>query len=231
MLSLVKSKTRAASISRAQKTLWSDPKYRAKMCASRKGKPHPFHLGDKNPMRNPETVAKVKEILNTPEMKAKRSAIAKALPTRPSTEESRRKTSLTMKGRKFSEEHYNHLVAANRRPEVRKKHGRKGKENPNWKGGTSFEPYCPKFTEELKDGVRAEFHHKCCLCGLPENGRKHHVHHVDYNKSQGCGQRWTLVPLCASCHTKTNFRRWHWFALLSNYWLEKYLSIDAVICP
>lgn len=101
----------------------------------------------------------------------------------------------------------------------------RGENNPNWMGGASFEPYCHKFNESIKESVRDEFDRRCFLCGEPENGRRLSVHHVDYNKGQGCGHQWALIPLCSSCHSKTNFNRWYWFALLNNYWLDKY-NID-----
>lgn len=82
-----------------------------------------------------------------------------------------------------------------------------GDKNPNWKGGISFGKYCPKFNETVKRDVRNKFNHKCFICGIDEdiNGRKLDVHHVDYDKYQGCdGKKWVLVPLCRSCHSKTS---------------------------
>ncbi|MCK9571120.1 NUMOD3 domain-containing DNA-binding protein [Candidatus Pacearchaeota archaeon] len=87
-----------------------------------------------------------------------------------------------------------------------------------WKGGKSFEPYCQKFNNGIKEEVRNSFGRKCFLCGTPENGMKLDVHHVDYNKGQGCGQKWNLIPLCHSCHTKTTDHRAYYFNLLMNYW-------------
>lgn len=51
------------------------------------------------------------------------------------------------------------------------------------------------------------------LCNKHESElkRRHDVHHIDYNKLQGCeGHQWKLVPLCRSCHTKTNHNRKYW---------------------
>lgn len=93
-----------------------------------------------------------------------------------------------------------------------------GAGNKSWLGGISFEPYCPKFNEKLKECIREQFDRKCFLCGAPENGQRLHVHHVDYNKGQGCGRQWSLITLCSSCHAKTNYNRHYWFNLLSNYW-------------
>jgi hypothetical protein len=87
---------------------------------------------------------------------------------------------------------------------------RKGEDHPNWQGGISYEPYCPKFTNMIKDKVRNHFNNECVLCGKSQGKRKLSVHHVNYNKGQGCSGNWLLVPLCASCHTKTNTNRDYW---------------------
>jgi len=105
-----------------------------------------------------------------------------------------------------------------------------GPGNGNWRGGKSYEPYCPAFTEKLKEEVRAAFQRKCYVCHTPEvvNARKLSVHHVDYQKSQGCrGQRWSLIPLCNSCHSKTNRDRWYWFALLRDYWIYEHIDFNS----
>jgi hypothetical protein len=98
----------------------------------------------------------------------------------------------------------------------------KGNKNPNWKGGSSFVPYCQKFNNEIKELIREKFDRKCYLCDITErdNCIKLSVHHIDYNKNSICnGQDWALVPLCQKCHTKTNFNRWYWFNLLISYWI------------
>lgn len=77
-------------------------------------------------------------------------------------------------------------------PEARKKRSDalKGKllldQNPNWKGGISFEPYCIKFNNEFKERVRTFFNHQCIECGSPENGYKLHIHHVNFKKNSCC---------------------------------------------
>jgi len=109
--------------------------------------------------------------------------------------------------------------------------GVSGERAPLWRGGISFEPYCPKFNEELKESVRLEFDRRCYLCNQTEgdNGKHLSIHHVDYQKSQGCnGQRWSLVPLCAKCHSKTNGNRQYWFCLLRDYWLNFYLDFTTL---
>lgn len=95
-----------------------------------------------------------------------------------------------------------------------------GPKNPNWNGGISFDPYCTKFNNVLKEEIRDKFGRICFICSKTEeeNGRKLDVHHVDYNKNQGCnGIRWLLAPLCMSCNGKANFNRSYW----QNFIIEK----------
>ena len=76
---------------------------------------------------------------------------------------------------------------------------RTGELAPQWKGGVSFEPYCPRFDDDLKERVRLFFDRKCYICGkseqeqideMKEEGkvpiRKLDVHHVNYNKDTCC---------------------------------------------
>lgn len=98
-----------------------------------------------------------------------------------------------------------------------------GANNPNWRGGKSFEPYCVKFNSDAKERIRNAFDRKCFICGKQEGKRKLSVHHVDYNKNTLCnGKEWGLIPLCQTCHLSTNYNRWHWFCALGNYWAIKY---------
>ena len=100
---------------------------------------------------------------------------------------------------------------------------RQGKRNHQWRGGLSFEPYCYKFTDALKEGIRDKFGRTCFICEETEEAqmremirerfkpRRLCVHHVDHNKQQGCnGVPWLLVPLCQVCSTKVNYNREYW---------------------
>jgi len=141
------------------------------------------------------------------------------------SDEHRRRMSESGRGRVFSDEHRRRLGNAKRGISLSDDHKRKiseagcGEKHYNWQGGKSFEPYCYKFNDTKKEEVREKYDRKCFLCGAPENGRKHSVHHTDYNKMQGCDAKsWNLLPLCPSCHAKTNGHRWYWFGLLYNHW-------------
>lgn len=146
------------------------------------------------------------------------------------SEKTRAKISAALTGRKrkpFSVEARKHMGDA-----------RRGEKSCHWKGGKSFEPYCPKFNENIKESVRVKFFRRCAICGAVENGKKHHVHHIDYNKNAICnGVSWSLIPLCPSCHTKTNNSRHYYFNLLINYWalnenivLDRTLIVVLVLC-
>lgn len=92
---------------------------------------------------------------------------------------------------------------------------RNGENNHMWNGGSSFEPYCPKFNEAFKESIREAFGRVCFLCPTTEveNGRKLSVHHVNYNKDCLCDDSvCEFVPLCIQCHAKTNGDRDYWEA-------------------
>lgn len=84
----------------------------------------------------------------------------------------------------------------------------KGEKHPNWKGGVSFNPYCPKFDKSRKKATRKFFNYSCIACGKheSENITKRGqyalpVHHIDHDKNQGCNDiPFNLVPLCHDCH-------------------------------
>lgn len=85
-----------------------------------------------------------------------------------------------------------------------------GEHSSWWKGGISFNPYCEKFDNRVKEQLRDYWHRRCVLCNKTEeeNGRKLSVHHVDYNKNQGCDStKWKLITLCNFCNAKVNHNR------------------------
>lgn len=134
------------------------------------------------------------------ETKNKISESLKQLP--PITEETRERLSKVQTGRKHS-------------PETIKK---MSKENCHlWKGGISFEPYCPKFNNDLRRRIRAFFEHQCIICGKHENecNRKHCCHHVEYNKEACCdGKPVHFAAICIKHHAITNSDRERWEAII-----------------
>lgn len=65
----------------------------------------------------------------------------------------------------------------------------KGKNSHMYDHGQSFYPYCEKFSDSLKERVRAFFGHRCVICGKTreENlGKRLDVHHVFVEKLACC---------------------------------------------
>ena len=169
---------------------------------------------------------------HTPEARAKMSAALRGKKLSPAhianrtvaqqgkkrSEETRHKISVALTGKKQSMEHTMHCaeghrgrhrsdeakakISATLKMDIR----RRGENNPNWKGGISFEPYCPKFNRDLKKRIREFFQNKCLLCGITaeDNTRQLSCHHVNYNKNACCdGKPIHFAALCSTCHSKT----------------------------
>lgn len=166
----------------------------------------------------------------TDEHKNNISIALKGKPKPPFTEEHRMHMSMAFKGRKLSSETRQKMSIAkmgNKNSSGHKPsddHKRKlsealrGEKSYLWLGGVSFEPYCPKFNNAFKKYIRTKFDNKCFICNKDDE-RTLAVHHIDYAKNSICnGKEWAFVPLCMSCHSKTNVNRWYWFNLLINYW-------------
>jgi len=86
--------------------------------------------------------------------------------------------------------------------------------------------YCNLWTEKFREFIRNKFHNKCFICGK-EQDRKLSVHHVNYNKNCLCGSTCEFVPLCGSCHSKTNINRLYWENLIMGYlYPERYFMVD-----
>jgi hypothetical protein len=102
-------------------------------------------------------------------------------------------------------------------PNMRKRQSaaqKKRFEDTWWYGSVNYHDapkYCEKWTSDLRERVRAYFGYVCFECGTPQGKTKLHVHHVWYNKAMCCDNTpRTLVPLCKSCHLKTNYKREYW---------------------
>lgn len=89
-----------------------------------------------------------------------------------------------------------------------------GENNPNWKGGISNEPYSLQFNKSLKLKILEQHNNRCAICKMSndEHILKYHlglnIHHIDYTKKNH--NEMNLIPLCISCHMKTNKDHGKW---------------------
>jgi hypothetical protein len=95
-----------------------------------------------------------------------------------------------------------------------------------WKGGISYEKYCPKFSFRLKERVRKFFNYTCQICGHAwQPGEKRlSVHHVNYEKMVCCNNIKPLfIPVCSGkCHNMTNINREYWEEVFTNIIMLEY---------
>ncbi len=145
--------------------------------------------------------------------------------TPPMSKEGRKRLSASKSGKKhhfygkhLSDEHKAKISVACSNPseEWRQKisDALSGEKSVHWLGGISFEPYCKKFNARFKEKVRQKYGRRCFICGKTEaeNVKRLSVHHVNYNKKCVYSDDDTcrFVPLCSSCHSKTNKNRDEW---------------------
>jgi len=89
-----------------------------------------------------------------------------------------------------------------------------------WRGGTRV-PYGLEFGRGLREMIRKRDDFLCQnpRCYVPENGKKHQVHHVDFNKNHNGPIN--LITLCNPCHAKTiNGDR--------DYWIDFYRNLQEM---
>jgi 5-methylcytosine-specific restriction endonuclease McrA len=87
-----------------------------------------------------------------------------------------------------------------------------GEKNPNWRGGTSTEPY-PFVWKEVRQRVIARDGGRCRSPLCWGTSTRINVHHIDHDKSN-CADA-NLITLCASCNGRANFNRPDWVRLYS----------------
>jgi len=105
----------------------------------------------------------------------------------------RKKISLAMRNREFSEEHLEKLsVAGRNREDIR------GENSIWWRGGTDNVPYPDEFSPYLKRKIKKRDNYTCQSCNRNIYGKSGHVHHIDGNK-QNCEEE-NLILLCITCH-------------------------------
>jgi hypothetical protein len=194
-------------------TIWKgrhhSDKSKKKISNARKG----MHFSDEH--RRAIRAARI----GKPISKDHRMKLLEANTGRHPSKDTKQKISEALKGQPFSEERCRNISKALKGVYT-------GERHPLWKGGVSFEPYCPKFNHEFKERVRAFWGYECGNCGKTqeENGRKLAVHHVNYRKDACCNEEvaWQFVPLCISCHTHTNHHREEWEKKLSQIIEDRY---------
>lgn len=142
------------------------------------------------------------------------------------SKETRKKISIAHKGKKLSEKTKRKiaiatkkslkLLSSSQRNKMRSWRGRKhteetrrkmsasvmGKNNHQWRGGSSFIPYSFIFNSELKEQIRKRDNYACKNCRLKQQKRKFPIHHINYNKQNSNPDN--LITLCQSCHNKSS---------------------------
>jgi len=99
--------------------------------------------------------------------------------------------------------------------EFKQKCSRVGNENGNWRGGTSFEPYCEVFSQKsFKEMIMNRDKNVCQKCGITRMlslkvyGFDLCVHHINYIKKD-CDLL-NLITLCNRCNSIANGNRDFW---------------------
>lgn len=118
-----------------------------------------------------------------------------------------------------SEEKWRPLIfccreCADEHRKVNKLYGFRLDKHWNWQGGLSFEQYPLEFHNK-REQIRDKYDRTCQRCGTKETDkRKLDIHHIDYDKKNSDDKN--LIPLCISCHIKTNYNREHWINLFNS---------------
>ena len=95
-----------------------------------------------------------------------------------------------------------------------------GQGNPMYLDGQHPQHYPPNFHKQLKRQIRERDNYICQLCGIPQNGRNHDVHHIDYDKYNLNEDN--LITLCAPCNARVNFNRMRWQEYLTNLMIVRH---------
>jgi hypothetical protein len=87
----------------------------------------------------------------------------------------------------------------------------KQENHPNWLGGISNGDYGLEFNRQYKLKIKIHYNFTCQICNEITNVLD--IHHIDYDKKNNLFEN--LVPLCKSCHGRTNYNRLKWKNLLT----------------
>jgi hypothetical protein len=194
------------------KNLWKDPDYRKQHEEFMRGPNNPWRGKKRAEESNEKTRLSLKKTNALPEVREKRRAHMIEMMSDPVFRE--RMTTINI-GKTHAEKTKLKLVES--------------RVGGFWYGNVRYdEPkYCELWTDEFRERVRIFFSYQCVECGTPQNGVRFGVHHVHYDKKTCCkkgemvGDR-KFVPLCRSCHAKTNTNRPYWerhfTALIDDYY-------------
>ena len=127
------------------------------------------------------------------------------------SEETRRRLRESRSGRVTKQNTREHLAEAGRNrpwtPEMYEKMS--GPNHPNWRGGISFDGYCPIFSrKDFREMIFERDNYKCQndLCWKKSDTLT--IHHIDHDK-QHCHPD-NCIALCNSCNPRANFNRGFW---------------------
>lgn len=178
--------------------------------------------------KSPEGLANIRAALQTPEYRAKRSALSSGEKNyffgKPGTNRGKFGTDHPMYGRHFKKKGpcnginasfygRRHTLEARVKNSLAHIGKLKGLNNPRWNGGQVPDPYDYTFRDLLKNQVRERDGFTCRLCGKPEKSRHHHVHHIFYNRKDTALDR--LITLCVKCHKIVHQQKKIWPPILT----------------
>lgn len=188
--------------SKQLKQQWEDPEFRAKM--SEKAKQQ-WENPEFRTMMSEQMSKTAKQVWENPDYRARKIAQTSEW-SKQQWQDPEYRASIS---RQASEQMKRQWEDPERRARM------SGENNPNWRGGTSFEPYGMGWTEELREAVRKRDDYTCAISGdvWQEGQEKFPVHHKDYDKTNNDLDN--LITLSLSHHARTNFNRRHWQVLLT----------------
>lgn len=110
---------------------------------------------------------------------------------------------------------YREIYGEARAKEILLKFGKRGPENPNWKGGKTRNRY-PYIFYQLRGIILERDNYICMNCDMTDQvarakdrlGRGLTVHHIDYDKTNN--NLLNLITLCKWCNSSANSRREEW---------------------
>lgn len=196
-----------------------DPEYRKQLSESAKKKPpvstetrkkqSVSHLGEKNPLWKPKVkkeciicgkIYEVKPSHTEGSLYCSKKCKNVGTKLRFENQEERKRASDQATERWKDPDYREHMCKVNlgRHPSESTKKKQRisklGEKSHFWKGGRSFDPYCPKFNRQFKDNVRKRFGYKCVFpeCGKTKKenrNRELSVHHLFTEKMACCESR------------------------------------------